>query len=105
MKSGDLLQDKLVLVVDDDRATLLRTCRILERAGYDRVEFQPIDGNETCFGGDVQLAQRLPRQLFGVARQSRAIHTALADKISRLRTHYQICTAADLEPALAEAVL
>jgi len=37
-------------------------------------------------------------------RAGHAIHTALVDQIARLKDHYQICTAPDLEPALADAV-
>jgi len=37
-------------------------------------------------------------------RAGHAIHTALVDQIARQRDHYQICTALDLEPALADAV-
>jgi UDP-3-O-[3-hydroxymyristoyl] N-acetylglucosamine deacetylase len=37
-------------------------------------------------------------------RAGHAIHTALVDQIARLKDHYQICTALDLEPALADAV-
>lgn len=37
-------------------------------------------------------------------RAGHAIHTALVDQIARLKDHYQICTALDLEPALANAV-
>ena len=37
-------------------------------------------------------------------RAGHAIHTALVDQIARHRDHYQICTALDLEPALADAV-
>jgi UDP-3-O-[3-hydroxymyristoyl] N-acetylglucosamine deacetylase len=36
-------------------------------------------------------------------RAGHAIHTALADQISRLRTHYRICTVPDFEAALAKA--
>jgi UDP-3-O-[3-hydroxymyristoyl] N-acetylglucosamine deacetylase len=37
-------------------------------------------------------------------RAGHAIHTALAAQIARHQDHYQICTALDLEPALADAV-
>jgi len=37
-------------------------------------------------------------------RAGHAIHTALVDQIARLRDHCEICTALDLEPALADAV-
>lgn len=37
-------------------------------------------------------------------RAGHAIHTALVDQIARLKNHYRICTALDLEPALADAV-
>jgi UDP-3-O-[3-hydroxymyristoyl] N-acetylglucosamine deacetylase len=37
-------------------------------------------------------------------RAGHAIHTALVDQIARLKDHYQICTALDLEPELANAV-
>jgi UDP-3-O-[3-hydroxymyristoyl] N-acetylglucosamine deacetylase len=37
-------------------------------------------------------------------RAGHAIHTALVDQIERLTDHYRICTAIDLEPALADAV-
>jgi UDP-3-O-[3-hydroxymyristoyl] N-acetylglucosamine deacetylase len=37
-------------------------------------------------------------------RAGHAIHTALAAQIVRLRDHYRICTALELEPALANAV-
>jgi UDP-3-O-[3-hydroxymyristoyl] N-acetylglucosamine deacetylase len=37
-------------------------------------------------------------------RAGHAIHTALAAQIARLQDHYQICTASDLEPAIANAV-
>jgi UDP-3-O-[3-hydroxymyristoyl] N-acetylglucosamine deacetylase len=37
-------------------------------------------------------------------RAGHAIHTALVDQIERLSDHYRICTALDLEPALADAV-
>ena len=37
-------------------------------------------------------------------RAGHAIHTALADQIARLRSHYRISTALDFEPALAEVV-
>lgn len=37
-------------------------------------------------------------------RAGHAIHTALVDQIARQKDHYQICTAPDLEPALADAV-
>jgi UDP-3-O-[3-hydroxymyristoyl] N-acetylglucosamine deacetylase len=37
-------------------------------------------------------------------RAGHAIHTALVDQIARLKDHYQICTALDLEPDLADAV-
>lgn len=37
-------------------------------------------------------------------RAGHAIHTALVDQIARLSDHYQICTALDMEPALADAV-
>jgi UDP-3-O-[3-hydroxymyristoyl] N-acetylglucosamine deacetylase len=37
-------------------------------------------------------------------RAGHAIHTALVDQIARLNDHCQICTALDLEPALADAV-
>jgi UDP-3-O-[3-hydroxymyristoyl] N-acetylglucosamine deacetylase len=37
-------------------------------------------------------------------RAGHAIHTALVDQIARQKDHYQICTALDLEPALADAV-
>jgi UDP-3-O-[3-hydroxymyristoyl] N-acetylglucosamine deacetylase len=37
-------------------------------------------------------------------RAGHAIHTALVDRIARLRSHYQICTVADLEPAFAKVV-
>jgi len=36
-------------------------------------------------------------------RAGHAIHTALVDQIARLRSHYHIRTALDLEPALAQA--
>jgi UDP-3-O-[3-hydroxymyristoyl] N-acetylglucosamine deacetylase len=38
-------------------------------------------------------------------RAGHAIHTALADQIARLKSHYQICTAVDLENSLAEATV
>ena len=37
-------------------------------------------------------------------RAGHAIHTALVDQIARLKDHHQICTALELEPALADAV-
>jgi UDP-3-O-[3-hydroxymyristoyl] N-acetylglucosamine deacetylase len=37
-------------------------------------------------------------------RAGHAIHTALVDRIARLRNHYQICTVLDLEPAFAKVV-
>ncbi len=37
-------------------------------------------------------------------RAGHAIHTALVDQISRLRSHYQICTVQDFETALAKVV-
>jgi UDP-3-O-[3-hydroxymyristoyl] N-acetylglucosamine deacetylase len=37
-------------------------------------------------------------------RAGHAIHTALVDQIARLSDHYRICTALELEPALADAV-
>jgi len=37
-------------------------------------------------------------------RAGHAIHTALVDQIARLTDHYRICTALELEPALADAV-
>jgi UDP-3-O-[3-hydroxymyristoyl] N-acetylglucosamine deacetylase len=37
-------------------------------------------------------------------RAGHAIHTALADQISRLRSHYQICTVPDFDTALAKVV-
>jgi UDP-3-O-[3-hydroxymyristoyl] N-acetylglucosamine deacetylase len=36
-------------------------------------------------------------------RAGHAIHTALVDQIARLKDHYQICTALDLDPVLADA--
>jgi UDP-3-O-[3-hydroxymyristoyl] N-acetylglucosamine deacetylase len=36
-------------------------------------------------------------------RAGHAIHTALVDQIERLTDHYRICTALELEPALADA--
>ncbi len=36
-------------------------------------------------------------------RAGHAIHTALAEQITRMKTHYQICTAIELESTLAEA--
>jgi UDP-3-O-[3-hydroxymyristoyl] N-acetylglucosamine deacetylase len=36
-------------------------------------------------------------------RAGHAIHTSLVDQIARLKNRYQICTAMDLEPALANA--
>jgi UDP-3-O-[3-hydroxymyristoyl] N-acetylglucosamine deacetylase len=36
-------------------------------------------------------------------RAGHAIHTALADKISRCKSHYEICTAADIESSCARA--
>jgi UDP-3-O-[3-hydroxymyristoyl] N-acetylglucosamine deacetylase len=36
-------------------------------------------------------------------RAGHAIHTALADKIARLKTHYRICTADEFEPTFAAA--
>lgn len=38
-------------------------------------------------------------------RAGHAIHTALADQISRLRSHYQVCTAMELDSMLAEAAV
>ncbi len=38
-------------------------------------------------------------------RAGHAIHTALAEQIPRLKSHYQICTAMELEPDLAEVVV
>ncbi len=37
-------------------------------------------------------------------RAGHAIHTALVDQISRLRSHYKICTVPDFETALAKVV-
>jgi UDP-3-O-[3-hydroxymyristoyl] N-acetylglucosamine deacetylase len=37
-------------------------------------------------------------------RAGHAIHIALVDQIARLKDHYQICTALELEPMLADAV-
>ena len=37
-------------------------------------------------------------------RAGHAIHTALVDQISRLRSHYQICTVPDFETTLAKVV-
>ena len=37
-------------------------------------------------------------------RAGHAIHTALVDQISRLRSHYRICTVPDFETALAKVV-
>ncbi len=37
-------------------------------------------------------------------RAGHAIHTALVDQIARHSDHYRICTALDLQPALADAV-
>jgi UDP-3-O-[3-hydroxymyristoyl] N-acetylglucosamine deacetylase len=37
-------------------------------------------------------------------RAGHAIHTALVDQIAKLSDHYRICTALELEPALADAV-
>jgi len=38
-------------------------------------------------------------------RAGHAIHTALADQIARQKSHYQICTAVEIESVLAEAAV
>jgi UDP-3-O-[3-hydroxymyristoyl] N-acetylglucosamine deacetylase len=54
--------------------------------------------------GDISLIGRPIIGHLYAERAGHAIHTALVDQIARLKAHYQICTALDLEPALADAV-
>jgi UDP-3-O-[3-hydroxymyristoyl] N-acetylglucosamine deacetylase len=55
--------------------------------------------------GDISLAGHPIIGHLRAERAGHAIHTALADKIARLQTHYRICTVADLEPALANTAI
>jgi UDP-3-O-[3-hydroxymyristoyl] N-acetylglucosamine deacetylase len=54
--------------------------------------------------GDISLAGYPIIGHLYAERAGHAIHTALADQIARLKSHYTICTAAELEPALAEVI-
>jgi UDP-3-O-[3-hydroxymyristoyl] N-acetylglucosamine deacetylase len=51
--------------------------------------------------GDISLTGRPIIGHLYAERAGHAIHTALADQIARLKTHYEICTAADLESTYA----
>lgn len=55
--------------------------------------------------GDISLAGYPIVGRLHAERAGHAIHTALADKISRLKNCYQICTAPELEHAFAEAAV
>jgi UDP-3-O-[3-hydroxymyristoyl] N-acetylglucosamine deacetylase len=55
--------------------------------------------------GDISLAGYPIVGRLHAERAGHAIHTALADQIARLRTHYQICTAMELDSVLAEAAV
>jgi UDP-3-O-[3-hydroxymyristoyl] N-acetylglucosamine deacetylase len=55
--------------------------------------------------GDISLTGHPIIGHLRAERAGHAIHTALADQIARLRTHYQICTALDLESAVTEAAV
>jgi UDP-3-O-[3-hydroxymyristoyl] N-acetylglucosamine deacetylase len=52
--------------------------------------------------GDISLTGRPIIGHLYAERAGHAIHTALADQIARLKTHYEICTADDLESACAQ---
>ncbi len=54
--------------------------------------------------GDISLAGHPIIGHLYAERAGHAIHTALADQIARLKSHYEICTAADLEARCAQAV-
>lgn len=53
--------------------------------------------------GDISLAGHPIIGHLYAERAGHAIHTALADKIARLKSHYHICTAEEMEPSFAEA--
>ena len=55
--------------------------------------------------GDISLTGHPIIGHLRAERAGHAIHTALADQITRLRTHYRICTAMELESLLAEAAV
>jgi UDP-3-O-[3-hydroxymyristoyl] N-acetylglucosamine deacetylase len=55
--------------------------------------------------GDISLAGFPIVGHLHAERAGHAIHTALADKIAQLRSHYQIRTAVELEPALVQAAV
>lgn len=55
--------------------------------------------------GDISLAGYPIIGHLHAERAGHAIHTALADQIARQKTHYQICTAEDLESIPAEAAV
>jgi UDP-3-O-[3-hydroxymyristoyl] N-acetylglucosamine deacetylase len=52
--------------------------------------------------GDISLTGRPIIGHLYAERAGHAIHAALADQIARLKTHYEICTAADLESTYAQ---
>jgi len=54
--------------------------------------------------GDISLTGRPIIGHLYAERAGHAIHTALAEQITRLKSHYQICTAPDLKPVLSEAI-
>ena len=54
--------------------------------------------------GDISLTGRPIIGHLYAARAGHAIHTALAEQITRLKDHYRIRTAADLEAPLANAI-
>jgi UDP-3-O-[3-hydroxymyristoyl] N-acetylglucosamine deacetylase len=53
--------------------------------------------------GDISLTGFPIGHLYA-ERAGHAIHTALAAQIAKLQSHYQICTASELEPIFADAV-
>jgi UDP-3-O-[3-hydroxymyristoyl] N-acetylglucosamine deacetylase len=54
--------------------------------------------------GDISLTGRPIIGHLYAERAGHAIHTALADQIARLTTHYEVCTAADLQSTYAQAI-
>jgi UDP-3-O-[3-hydroxymyristoyl] N-acetylglucosamine deacetylase len=55
--------------------------------------------------GDISLAGYPIIGHLHAERAGHAIHTALADQIARQKTHYQVCTAEELESFPAEAAV